>query len=167
MSLGPWMGALRGVRQVWSSLLLAPYVTWLGLTVSARVVVGTRAISPGCERGLALMADVCCWPGAEMWVAAILLIWRWYQISGRWGFPCSARLVFSLLWKPSLGMMKRRHARWRGRIRLESGGPIYTELQLDKGLQSLIGWFNPFRPWTNESEGEIKEVTLSWLTTNW
>ncbi len=54
-------------------------------------------------------------------------------------FPCSTQLKLTLLWKPSLGMMKRGQAGRLGQISLDSSGPFYIELLLDKGLESMIG----------------------------
>lgn len=54
-------------------------------------------------------------------------------------FPCSGQLMLTLLWKPSLGMMRRGHAGRSGQISLDGSGPFYIELLLDKGLESLIG----------------------------
>lgn len=54
-------------------------------------------------------------------------------------FPCSGQLMLTLLWKPSLGMMKRGHAGRLGQISLDSSGPFYIELILDKGFESVIG----------------------------
>lgn len=54
-------------------------------------------------------------------------------------FPCSGQLMLMLLWKPSLGMMKRGHAGRLGQIRPDSSGPFYIEILSDKGLECLIG----------------------------
>lgn len=54
-------------------------------------------------------------------------------------FPCRGQLMLTLLWKPSRGMMKRGHAGRLVQISLDSSGPFYIELLLDKGSGSLIG----------------------------
>lgn len=130
-------------------------------SVSARVVVGTRAIRQGSARGLALMAEVRRWPGAEIWSSNSPFDLTLIPDQLEMRFPCSGQLMLTLLWKPSLGMIKRGHAGRLGQISPDSGGPFYIELRLDKGLEGPDRKFNPFRPQANQFEGEIKEVTLS------
>lgn len=103
-----WWGGVWAAQQVWSSPPQAPYVTWLGPTQrvhSACVAVGTRAISRASARGLALMAEVRCWPCAEMCSNDLLhLTLIPDQLKMR--FPCGGLLVLTLLWTLSLGMIK-------------------------------------------------------------
>ena len=47
--------------------------------------------------------------------------------------------MLTLLWKPSLGMMKRGHAGRLGQISVDGSGPFYIGQVRDKGLESLIG----------------------------
>lgn len=74
-------------------------------SVSACVVVGTRAISQGSARGLALMAQVRCWPRAKIRSNNPLhLTLIPDQLEMR--FPCGGQLMLALLWTLSLGMIK-------------------------------------------------------------
>lgn len=74
-------------------------------SVSACVVVGTRAISQGSARGLVLMSQVRCWPRAKIRSNNPLhLTVIPDQLEMR--FPCGGQLMLALLWTLSLGMIK-------------------------------------------------------------
>ena len=76
-------------------------------------------------------------------------------------FPRSGRLMFSLLWKPSPGMMKGEHA-WRlGQIRPDRRGPFYNEIPFDRGSELSIEGLIRLGHEQMRLEREINGVTLS------
>jgi len=79
---------------------------WGLRSARARVVVDTLAISRGSARGLALAAEVRRRDTRSSDPLDLTLIP--HQLGMR--FPCRGRLMLTLLWKPSLGMMKRERA---------------------------------------------------------